>query len=34
MSEPAMTGDESARTVKPANGKINFEPFAVTAVSW
>ena len=28
------TGDEPARSVKPANGKIKLEPFAVTVVSW
>lgn len=28
------TGDGPARSVKPANGKISLEPFAVTVVSW
>jgi len=28
------TGDGPARNVKPADGKINLEPFAVTVVSW
>jgi hypothetical protein len=29
-----QTGDGPARMVKPANGKITLEPFAVTVVSW
>jgi hypothetical protein len=29
-----QTGDGPARTVKPADGKIALEPFAVTVVSW
>jgi len=29
-----QTGDSEARVVKPANGKIKLEPFAVTVVSW
>ncbi len=29
-----QTGDSPARAVKPANGKIKLEPFAVTVVSW
>ena len=29
-----QTGDSPARVVKPANGKIELEPFAVTVVSW
>jgi len=28
------SGDGPARQIKPANGKINLEPFAVTVVSW
>jgi hypothetical protein len=28
------TGDEPARSVKPANGQIKLQPFAVTVVSW
>ena len=28
------TGDEPARSVKPADGKIRLEPFAVTVISW
>jgi hypothetical protein len=28
------TGDSPARTVKPIDGKIALEPFAVTVVSW
>jgi hypothetical protein len=28
------TGDGPARGVKPANGKLSLEPFAVTVVSW
>jgi hypothetical protein len=28
------TGDGAARTVKPADGKLRLEPFAVTVVSW
>jgi hypothetical protein len=28
------TGDGPARNVKPADGKIKLEPFAVTVVSW
>jgi hypothetical protein len=30
----AATGDGPARSVKPADGKIELEPFAVTVVSW
>jgi hypothetical protein len=29
-----QTGDGPARMVKPADGKIALEPFAVTVVSW
>ena len=29
-----QTGDGPARSVKPAEGKIKLEPFAVTVVSW
>ncbi len=29
-----QTGDGPARSVKPADGKITLEPFAVTVVSW
>jgi hypothetical protein len=29
-----LTGDGPARNVKPADGKIKLEPFAVTVVSW
>jgi len=29
-----QTGDGPARMVKPADGKITLEPFAVTVVSW
>jgi hypothetical protein len=29
-----QSGDNPARVVKPANGKIKLEPFAVTVVSW
>ena len=29
-----QTGDEPARSVKPEDGKIRLEPFAVTVVSW
>jgi hypothetical protein len=28
------TGDGPARTVRPTDGKIKLEPFAVTVVSW
>jgi hypothetical protein len=28
------TGDEPPRGVKPADGKIKLEPFAVSVVSW
>ncbi len=28
------TGDGPARSVKPEDGKIQLEPFAVTVVSW
>lgn len=28
------TGEGSARSAKPADGKITLEPFAVTAVKW
>jgi hypothetical protein len=29
-----QTGDSPARMLKPADGKITLEPFAVTVVSW
>jgi hypothetical protein len=28
------TGDEPAHSVKPANGQMKLQPFAVTVVSW
>jgi hypothetical protein len=28
------TADGPARSIKPADGKITLEPFAVTVVSW
>jgi hypothetical protein len=34
MTVDVQTGDGAARTVKPANGKITLDPFAVTVVSW
>jgi hypothetical protein len=34
LTVDGATGDGPARTVKPADGKIRLEPFAVTVVSW
>jgi len=34
LSVDVETGDGPARAVKPADGKIRLEPFAVTVVSW
>jgi hypothetical protein len=34
LAVDAETGDNAARSVKPAGGKIKLEPFAVTVVSW
>ena len=34
LSVDLETGDGPARAVKPADGKIRLEPFAVTVVSW
>ncbi|MDE3148423.1 MAG: glycosyl hydrolase family 39 [Acidobacteriota bacterium] len=34
LTVDAETGDGSARSVKPADGMIKLEPFAVTVVSW
>ena len=34
MTVDVQTGDGAARTVKPADGKITLDPFAVTVVSW
>jgi hypothetical protein len=34
MAVDEQTGDGAARSVKPADGKIRLEPFAVTVMSW
>jgi hypothetical protein len=34
LTVDVATGDGPARSVKPADGKITLEPFAVTVVSW
>ena len=34
MADEETTGDSPARPVKPADGKITLEPFAVTVVNW
>jgi hypothetical protein len=34
LTVDSETGDGPARSVKPADGKIRLEPFAVTVVSW
>ncbi|WP_263367402.1 glycosyl hydrolase family 39 [Edaphobacter bradus] len=34
LAVDAVTGDGPARSVKPTDGKIHMEPFAVAAVSW
>jgi hypothetical protein len=34
LTVDAETGDNAARSVKLADGKIKLEPFAVTVVSW
>jgi len=34
LTVDGQTGDGPARSVKPANGKLRLEPFAVTVVSW
>jgi hypothetical protein len=34
LTVDAETGDGPARSVKPADGKIRLESFAVTVVSW
>ena len=34
LTVDVATGDGPARSVKPTNGKIKLEPFAVTVVSW
>ncbi len=34
MTVDVQTGDGPARMVKPADGKMTLEPFAVTVVSW
>jgi hypothetical protein len=34
LSVDAQTGDGPARSLRPADGKIRLEPFAVTVVSW
>jgi hypothetical protein len=34
LTVDGQTGDDPARPVKPADGKIKMEPFAVTVVSW
>ena len=34
LTVDASTGDEPAHSVKPANGQMKLQPFAVTVVSW
>ena len=34
LTVDAETGDNPARSVKPADGKLKLEPFAVTVVNW
>ena len=34
LTVDAQSGDGPARSLKPVDGKIKLEPFAVTVVSW